>query len=129
MTESLALKYTDEVRLPFHEVLSSGGGRLRWPLKDACIGGTAVEVDAYRIGVGLSGPPAALAHQVSSADTTPLMSTPLVSTPLDAGPNQDWTHGAYYGSRGTFFADVTGDRRADAIVVNNDTVTVRLSLG
>lgn len=38
------------------------------------------------------------------------------------GPNEDWTHGAYYGTRGTFFADVTGDGRADAIVVNDDTV-------
>ena len=36
-------------------------------------------------------------------------------------------HGAYYGTRGTFFADVTGDGRADAIVVNDDTVTVRRS--
>ena len=45
------------------------------------------------------------------------------------GPNEDWTHGAYYGSRGTFFADVTGDGRADAIVVNDDTVTVRRSTG
>ncbi len=39
-----------------------------------------------------------------------------------AGP---WTAGAYYGSRGTYFADVTGDRRADAIVVNDYGVTVR----
>ena len=44
------------------------------------------------------------------------------------GPNEDWTHGAYFGSRGTFFADVTGDGRADAIVVNDDTVTVRRSI-
>jgi hypothetical protein len=41
------------------------------------------------------------------------------------GPNEDWTHGPYFGTRGTFFADVTGDHRADAIVVNDDTVTVR----
>jgi hypothetical protein len=33
-------------------------------------------------------------------------------------PNEAWTEGAYFGSRGTFFADVTGDDRADAIVVN-----------
>jgi hypothetical protein len=44
-------------------------------------------------------------------------------------PNEDWTRGAYYGSRGTYFADVTGDGKADAIVVNNDTVTVRRSTG
>jgi hypothetical protein len=43
--------------------------------------------------------------------------------------NEDWTHGAYYGSRGTFFADVTGDGRADAIVVNDNTVTVRRAFG
>jgi len=43
--------------------------------------------------------------------------------------NEDWTHGAYFGSMGTFFADVDGDRRADAIVVNADTVTVRRSNG
>ena len=41
----------------------------------------------------------------------------------------NWTGGAYYGSRGTFFADVTGDGRADAIVVNDNTVTVRRSDG
>ncbi len=40
-------------------------------------------------------------------------------------PNEDWTHGPYFGTRGTYFADVTGDGRADAIVVNDDTVTVR----
>ncbi len=44
-------------------------------------------------------------------------------------PNQDWTHEAYFGTRGTFFADVTGDGKADAIVVNNDTITVRRSDG
>src|SRR5262249_3457022 len=51
------------------------------------------------------------------------------NTGYDFGPssqaNEDWTHGPYFGSRGIFFADVTGDGRADAIVVNNDTVTVR----
>jgi hypothetical protein len=49
------------------------------------------------------------------------------STGSGFGPNEDATHGPYYGTRGTFFADVTGDGRADAIVVNNDTVTVRRS--
>jgi SOS-response transcriptional repressor LexA len=44
-------------------------------------------------------------------------------------PNEDWTHGAYYGTRGSYFADVTGDGFVDAIVVNGDTVTVRLSTG
>src|SRR5437867_5364003 len=41
------------------------------------------------------------------------------------GPNEDWTNEAYYGSRGTFFADVTGEGCKDAIVVNRDTITVR----
>ena len=31
-------------------------------------------------------------------------------------PTEDWTHGPYLGNRGIFFADVTGDGRADAIV-------------
>jgi hypothetical protein len=43
----------------------------------------------------------------------------------DASANEDWTHGPFFGTRGTFFADVTGDGRADAIVINDDTVTVR----
>ena len=44
-------------------------------------------------------------------------------------PNEDWTGGPYFGTRGTFFADVTGDGKADAIVVNDGTVTVRRSTG
>ena len=44
-------------------------------------------------------------------------------------PNEDWTHGAYYGSRGTYFADVNGDGMADAIAVNDNGVFVRLSNG
>ena len=51
------------------------------------------------------------------------------STGSAFSPNEDWTGGPYYGSRGTFFADVTGDGRADAIVVNDNTVTVRRSTG
>jgi FG-GAP-like repeat len=43
--------------------------------------------------------------------------------------DDNWTNGAYYGSRGTFFADVTGDGYADAIVVNDDKVVVRRSDG
>jgi hypothetical protein len=42
-------------------------------------------------------------------------------------PNENWTQGPYYGGKGTYFADVTGDGKADAIVVNGDTVTVRRS--
>jgi len=44
-------------------------------------------------------------------------------------PNQSWTMQPYYGSLGTFFADVDGDGRADAIVVNTNTVTIRRSTG
>src|SRR5262249_43850305 len=55
------------------------------------------------------------------------------STGSDFGPgpaaNQDWSHGPCYGSRGTFFAYVTGDRKADCILVNDDTISVRLSTG
>jgi hypothetical protein len=35
----------------------------------------------------------------------------------------------YYGDKGTFFADVTGDGKADAIVVNTTGITVRRSDG
>jgi hypothetical protein len=55
------------------------------------------------------------------------------STGHDFGPgpqaNEDWSHGACFGSRGTFFADVDGDGKADCILVNNDTITVRRSTG
>jgi len=51
----------------------------------------------------------------------------------DFGPgppaNEDWTHGAFYGTRGTFFVDLTGDGRADAVAVNDDAVTVRRNTG
>ncbi|GEM_PF-2419371 len=43
--------------------------------------------------------------------------------------NQEWTTGPYFGTKGTFLADVNGDRKADAIVVNNDLITVRRSNG
>jgi hypothetical protein len=51
------------------------------------------------------------------------------STGVAFNLNEEWTSGPYYGSRGTFFADVTGDGKADAIVVNDDKVTVRRSTG
>jgi hypothetical protein len=45
-------------------------------------------------------------------------------------PNEDWTYGPYYGAVGTFFADVTGDGKADAIVVDGmNRITVRRSDG
>jgi VCBS repeat protein len=45
------------------------------------------------------------------------------------GGNEEWTSNVYYGTRGTYFADVTGDGKADAIVVNEDGITVRRSDG
>lgn len=45
--------------------------------------------------------------------------------------NESWTDVPYYGTKGngSYFADVTGDLRADAIVVNGDFITVRRSTG
>jgi hypothetical protein len=52
------------------------------------------------------------------------------STGSSFSPNEDWTGNGYAGNRGTFFADVTGDAKADAIVVNSSGgVTVRRSTG
>lgn len=55
------------------------------------------------------------------------------STGSGFGPNETWISGAYYGNAGTMFADVTGDGRADAVVVNTmgggAGVTVRRSNG
>jgi hypothetical protein len=47
------------------------------------------------------------------------------------GTAQTWTGGEpiTYGEWGTFFADVTGDRKADAIIVNEDKIRVRESNG
>ncbi|MBL8254597.1 MAG: S8 family serine peptidase, partial [Candidatus Competibacter sp.] len=51
-------------------------------------------------------------------------------------PNENWTTNPYFGNRGTFFADVTGDGKTDAIAVNTvsfppntHSVTVRRSDG
>ncbi len=49
--------------------------------------------------------------------------TPVVLNTL--GPMENFTGNAYFGTRGTFFADVTGDGEVDAIVVNDNTVVVR----
>lgn len=45
------------------------------------------------------------------------------------GNNLDWTWGPFFGEWGTFFADVTGDGKADAIAINNSNVFVRRSDG
>jgi hypothetical protein len=48
---------------------------------------------------------------------------------MPASAQQNWTGWGFWGSKGTFFADVTGDKRADAIAVNEDGVWVRSSDG
>jgi hypothetical protein len=54
---------------------------------------------------------------------------PTGRSPLGLGPEIDWTSGAFYGKHGTFFADVNGDGKADAIAVNDDGIYVRPSFG
>ncbi|WP_222425323.1 hypothetical protein, partial [Planktothrix tepida] len=44
-------------------------------------------------------------------------------------PNEKWTEIGYIGQNGTWFADVTGDGKADAIGSNNDGVYIRRSNG
>lgn len=83
--------------------------------------------------------PALGSNILSSADIAainimyPVVGSPHRSIPLLPpdffAENQSWTINAYYGTKGTYFADVTGDRRADAIVINNDGITVRRSTG
>ena len=51
-----------------------------------------------------------------------------VGPSLSFAPNEDWARGTSAGS-GLFFADVTGDRQADSIVVTTERVTVRRSTG
>jgi hypothetical protein len=60
-----------------------------------------------------------IAHASTGCDTDPC------SIDYRFAGSLNWTKGPYYGSRGTFFADVNGDRRADAIVVNDWGVSVR----
>jgi FG-GAP-like repeat len=45
------------------------------------------------------------------------------------GGNEIWSNVEFYGSRGTFFADVTGDGKVDMIAINSDYVYIRRSLG
>ncbi len=62
-----------------------------------------------------------------------LASVPLAGAATNSqgrfGQNESWTSNPFFGSKRTFFADVTGDRKADAIAVNGDKVTVRRSTG
>jgi hypothetical protein len=47
------------------------------------------------------------------------------NTGVDFGPNEDWTKGPFYGTRGTYIADLTGAGAADAIAVNDNAIVVR----
>ncbi|MBK7244409.1 MAG: VCBS repeat-containing protein [Saprospiraceae bacterium] len=42
-------------------------------------------------------------------------------------PNEVWTDVPFFGSKGTFFADVTGDGLADLIAVNSNGIIIRRS--
>src|SRR5262245_28196488 len=53
----------------------------------------------------------------------------IIQNPFPYAPRTAWTERAYFGLRGTFFADVTGDKKADAIAVNDWGVAVRRSDG
>jgi hypothetical protein len=50
------------------------------------------------------------------------------SNGMSFGPNEFWTTDPYFGSVGTFFADVDRDGRADAIAVNSSGVFVRRAI-
>jgi hypothetical protein len=85
----------------------------------------------------LRGPYKALTTKIRWVDPHPsdhvwvlaeLQPIPVAPQPPATG-NEDWTHGAFYGTRGTFFVDLTGDGRADAVAVNDDGVTVRRNTG
>lgn len=58
-------------------------------------------------------------------------STPPAPTPAAFGGNETWTANAYFGNHAPYgaFADVTGDGLADAIIVNNNGISVRRSTG
>src|SRR5262245_44594777 len=59
--------------------------------------------------------------------TIALMAPAILAGTFDS--NEPWTSNPYFGDRGVVFADVDGDAKADAIVVNNDAITVRRSTG
>ena len=44
------------------------------------------------------------------------------STGSGFAPNEPWTRTSTYGNVGTDFADVTGDKKSDGIVINDDKV-------
>lgn len=67
-----------------------------------------------------------LALELIAIIAFPTISLPIHRSFLGA---RKWTEGAFYGKYGTFFADYDGDGKADAIAVDDDRVSVRLSDG
>lgn len=73
----------------------------------------------------------------SSLSISLLLATVLAVLPSSAGAvhrsfepvARNWTGAAFHGTRGTFFADLNGDGKADAITVNDDRIRFRLSDG
>jgi hypothetical protein len=47
------------------------------------------------------------------------------STGTDFSGNEAWAQPTFWGNRGTYFADLTGDGKADAIAINDDSIWVR----
>jgi microsomal dipeptidase-like Zn-dependent dipeptidase len=86
------------------------------------VNGTGITVRRHSDAVGHFANPGA-AH--AGLDTGPA-GRPLADI---FGPNEDWSQGPFFGTRGTFFANITGDGRAAAIAVNDGTITVRRSTG
>jgi len=50
-------------------------------------------------------------------------------TPNESWDNDGLEHGPFRGDQGIFFAEVTGDGRADPILVDDNTVTARRKRG
>src|SRR5262249_28608759 len=48
---------------------------------------------------------------------------------MPASSVRNWTGGGFWGWKGTYFVDVTGDKRADLVVVDDAGVAVRVSNG
>ena len=67
--------------------------------------------------------------RVFPVDSTGMQTSDSPLDIADSSGNEAWTSGACYGDKGTYFADVTGDGMADAIVVNNGGIVVRRSAG
>ena len=53
----------------------------------------------------------------------------LVAARVLSRMDDSWTTSGFYGTIGTFIADVTGDGKADAVSVSADKITVRRSDG